>query len=140
MWMDSYARASRALAQELIEAMSEEDLAILRGALAGVTVRDWDRWRLANADAVAGFVSATPAERDRRKGWNRTPVARLQLALAATQHCLQAQAILRAIAADGLAPGLSNRQMAALAGESWWRAVEAEIPDWPFPGDSPFAS
>lgn len=133
MSLEHYADHAAALAQELIESLSETDVEALRANLSGGTLREWDCWRVSHEEDVAAFVSATPSQRARKAQWSE---ARLHLTLAAAQHCLEAAALLHVT--DRLTPGYSYRQMASMAGRAYQDLMGRHIPDWPFDGGSPF--
>ncbi len=87
MSLDIYAAHAALLAQELIESLTEAEIEELRANLAGVSLREWWRWRDAHEEQVAAFVSATASQRARKAQWREE---RLRLTLAAAQICLEA--------------------------------------------------
>lgn len=134
MSLSSYAaQCSGLLAEELATTLDADDIQAVRVGLASATLADWLRFRADNADAVATFLAATPAQRRQRKAWQGSfPF----LVLAAWQLCQEAARLLRA--ASRLEPGQSYRRMAADAGQQW-QALEADPPaDWPWNDPNPF--
>lgn len=136
MGIGNYISACHGLADELRDSLTDGDVAELHKLLEGLTLLDWTRLRVSHQKLVTDFVSATPRQRKAAKFRKE----RLFLTMAGIQHCLEAEAILRAMDEHFLEPGGSYREMAARAGEAYDRMYELEIPNWPFDMlDSPFA-
>lgn len=133
----SYIGACQRLSEELVQAMSPDEIETLRQSVQGLSQAEWDQWRTSNEHHIARFVGATPSERNKRKDWQK-PILRLQLTLAAIQHLRQAEIVLRVTAEEYLQPGGSYRMTAAQAGCAYGRILREEIADWPFEGESPF--
>lgn len=136
MGIASYASACHGLADELRDSLTEAEVLELHSLLKGLTLLDWTKLRVSNQKLVTDFVAATPSQRKAAKFRKE----KLFLTMAGIQHCLEAEAILRAMDEHLLEPGGSYREMAARAGEAYDRMYEFEIPNWPFDSlDSPFA-
>lgn len=134
--MDRYAQQAAALAEELVESLTEDEIQFLRERFAVATLQGWRAWRGEAADDVRAFVRATPSERRRRKRWREAfPL----LTHAAYLHCARAHAMLLAVSQHDLTPGGSYRDAAARAGDAFQAAMGAEcdFPEWPWDGDSP---
>lgn len=136
MRLDRYAHMCGAIASELAESLTTEDVTRLKADLDGETAYAWMAWRTQNEQRVAAFVAASPSERQRRKAWRQD---RLRLTLAAIQHSLEGHAVLDAVEREALEPGDPYRKVASRAGLAYSRIFGADIPDWPFDNDSPFA-
>lgn len=133
MPLDRYTDQCLALAAELAESLTEAEIGIVRGGLTEMGLAGWLRFCVAHADAIAAYVAATPAQRRRSVAWRQ---ARLELTLAAYQHCQKAAVLLHQAAQ--LLPGCSYRRMAAEAGAAYDR-LEADPPeDWPWGDPNPF--
>ncbi|GMU82307.1 MAG: hypothetical protein AMXMBFR47_21780 [Planctomycetota bacterium] len=123
------------LAEELRCSITEEEVAELHRVLTGLSVTDWIEWRDVNMESVCDFVASTPSQRKAAK----FKKSKLVLTMAGVQHCLEAEAILRAADEHFLEPGGPYREMAARAGRAFDRLFEFEIPNWPFDSlDTPF--
>jgi hypothetical protein len=135
MSLGRYAMECEGLADELRDSLTEAEVVELHRLLSGRSVNEWVRWRCANSKRVSSLVAATPGQRKAP----RLRKDKLFLTMAGIQHCLEAQAILRAVDGHFLEPGGSYREMAARAGEAYDQMYEFEIPNWPFDMlDSPF--
>lgn len=132
MPLSNYAEQCGALASELADSLSETDLAAIHELLDGRDRLAWEEWRVQHESLVREYVSATASQRARKKSWRP---AQPLLTLAAIQHCLEGQALLQVI--DGLEPGHSYRNMAAMAGQAYQNLMGNHIPDWPFDDDPP---
>jgi len=125
MNLQKYAARCGALASELIDSLSLQDRAALDKWFAEHDQRAWWAWREAHEETVAAYVSATAAQRARKRRWSELQPL---LTWAAAQHCLEARALLHAT--DGLQSGCSYRDMAALAGQAYQELMRSPVPEW----------
>ncbi|MEX0745288.1 MAG: hypothetical protein WD118_06765 [Phycisphaeraceae bacterium] len=134
--MDTYAQQAAALAEELVESLTEDEIQFLRDALSCTSLNAWQRWLREAADEIRAFARSTPAARRKRVSWQtHFPV----LTHAAYLHYAKAHAVLLALSQHDLTPGGSYRDTAVRAGDAYRTALEAEadFPEWPWDGDSP---
>ena len=133
MNLHQYAEQCSALASELNDSLSETDQSALDRWFGEHDQEAWWAWREGREEIVVAYVSATASERARKKAYREHQP---KLTLAAIQHCLEGQALLRVI--ENLEAGRSYRNMAALAGQAYQDLMGSYIPQWPFEGDTPF--
>lgn len=133
--MHRYASQCGELAQELVDSLSEQEVELLKSRLEGASKHDWKTWKLTYQADIAGYVAATPSQRQRKKRWQ---ACRLELTLAAFQHCIEAQILLDQVDEHFLMPGGPYRAMASKAGVAYRKVAGVEATSWPWPGDTPF--
>lgn len=135
MSLANYCSACSNLASELRSSLELNEIEALHRTLKGWKTMEWVKWRNSHDALVFDYVSSTPKQRTKKK----FEEFRLFLTMAGIQHCLEAHALLSVATSPELAPGGSYRDMAALAGNAYWKLYDHEIPYWPFPNyDSPF--
>lgn len=140
MGLNNYASASRNLATELIQLLSEAEITTLFSELKESGEKAWIKWQLDNSETVIDFVAATALQRSRKKAWNN-PSLRGKLILASIIHCQAAYELLNFLTQNEpwLRPGCGYREMASRAGDLYWGLLETDVPNWPSDlGDSPF--
>lgn len=131
-----YAKKAEELAQELIESLTESEIEDLRSQLQGLTIQQWQQWRVECQVAIAEFAASTPSQRAKKARWKEM---RAGLALAAAQLCLESAALQKAtLRLRQTQPGASYRDMTTIAGVAYQEVMAAEIPVWPLAGQSPF--
>ncbi len=138
MGLENYAAVCDEFLSELRESLTEEDIDELQSDCAALGSMAWYQWEKKNFEEVALYVLATPSARKKKKAWQENPHRR-RLVLAAIHHVYRARAILSSLLEYNLQPGPSYREMAASAGLAYLYTVFSDIPQWPFPGKSPFS-
>lgn len=140
MGLNSYASASLRLSTELEQLMSKDEIDSLFSELKTFGEKAWIKWQLSNSQTIIEFVAATPAQRVRKKEWNK-PKLRGKLILASIIHCQAAYKLLSFLTQNEpwLKPGGGYRDMAARAGDLYWSLLDTDVPNWPeVLGKSPF--
>lgn len=132
MGLHNYAAASTAHAQELVKALTKEDVLALAEDLRTLGLRAWINWVLEHDPEVFDYVSATPSAREKKMIW-REPALRRRLSLAAIVHCRAAHELLKVLAEHEhmLVAGGSYRGTTALAGSAYWQTKDTEVQEWP---------
>jgi hypothetical protein len=134
--VDRYAQQAAELAEELAASLSEREVQMLRDYFGAAKLADWLSWHDAHREDVPAFVRSTPAARRKRANWREDiPL----LTYAAYLHCIQAYAMLLAVAKYDLRPGGSYRDMADRAGAAFQAAqdADADFESWPWEGPDP---
>lgn len=131
-----YSAEIAGLEQAWRRSLSTAGIARLRAMLRGDSARDWYRWRDHHARLVHEFVARTPERAAKepkfREDWER-------LHFAAIQMCIEARSFLTPVITSCVGEvGGSYRDMVATASTAYCQAVAADVPDWPFGGESPF--
>lgn len=136
MSLSHYPSEAYELAIELKESLGPNDIFELHQALAGISLRDWEKWKMENETIISQFVASTPSQRTKQKFKALFP----HIALAAYQHCMGGHVLLKAIETYRLFPGESYRSMAARAGDAFQLLIlTSESEEWPYEGESPFS-
>lgn len=78
----SYSANASHHASEIFESLSEEDMDAIREDVEALGPEGWARWCVENRKAALDYLSATPAQRQKKKQW-QDPVLRRRLSL----HC-----------------------------------------------------
>lgn len=136
MSLDHYPQQAYELAIELKESLTDAEISELQQSLTGVSIRDWEKWKMENEKLISEFVASTPSQRNKQKFKKLFP----HIALAAYQHCMDGHVLLKKIESHYLLPGISYRSMASRAGEAYQAVVGSdETEEWPYEGECPFS-
>jgi len=132
MGLHRYAAESSGHAQELVKALTKEDVLALAEDLRTLGSHAWISWADEHKKEVFDYVSATPAARAKKVTW-REPVLRRRLSLAAIVHCHAAHALLVFLAEHeymlaGVGP---YRDTTAISGSAYWQIMDSEVQEWP---------
>jgi len=127
----------RVFIQELVESLSEEDIAWLRQKCGDLGLQGWLLWRLENRADILEYACETPSGRKRIKVWRDDAMRRL-LTLAAIQHLQGAAVLLESQDRRPLSKDSSNRQQAVFYGLVAKDIYENEPQLWPFEVPDPF--
>lgn len=132
MGLHRYAAESSGHAQELVKALTTEDVLALAADLKKLGLRAWIGWQTEHKRELHNYVSATPAARAKQAKW-REPVLRRRLSLAALVQCNAAHSLLKFLEEhehmlSGVGP---YRDTTAIAGSAYWQIMDTEVQEWP---------
>jgi len=133
-----YVEACHRLKWELIESLSDENVAELREDCTILGLEGWDEWIAKNTEEMIAFVSAPPSKRAALKKWSEAKT-RNRLVLAGIQHVSRAYNLLNGIEENHIYEGLSYREMSSRAGWALYDICHKRHIDlWPFDDPDPF--
>jgi len=135
---DSYAREAYGHLNELLAALTDDEVEHLRQKCSEMGRKAVVTWYGEHFEEVFSYVRATPSERKKKKAWQSDERKGL-LVLAAATHAKQACVFLDTLTRRVFGPGMAYRHLTAVAGDVYFDVLLPEIPDWPFPQPSPFA-
>ncbi len=132
MGLHKYAAESSGHAQELVKALTTDDVLALAADLKTLGLRAWIHWQSANKMEINEYVSATPAARAKKLKW-RDQVLQRRLSLAALVQCHAAHALLNFLVEheymlSGIGP---YRDTTAIAGNAYQEIMGTEVAEWP---------
>ncbi|MDP3425758.1 MAG: hypothetical protein Q8S17_00070 [Humidesulfovibrio sp.] len=139
MWLDKYADGAKKIVEELRSSLSDEEVQWLRHKCSEQGFKGMIGWYYDNIRYVMVFVSETPAQRNKAKGW-QVPELRPLIVWASCVYASRAAALLEQLTAGPIlfGRGASYRAMTVTAGDEFERLSLKTGSYWPFDAPDPF--